>query len=469
MAGIQFELKKIFKERSLVSMFRGVFYSTFVTIGPMLIVIICYLLLLVIMNHQHASYLDKDLLASIILYVFIFSLIVTSPFGASISRFISDSIFEERYEDILASYYAGMVMNLVVASVMSIPFITVAIYLERVDPLIMFLGGGMFYALVLVFYDMTYIIALKDFRSIGMAFVYGMLVAMILAAVFYYLLDIRFLVSILVGMTAGFTTIALNLTAQVRRYFHVNSRNYRKFFKEFWKHRYLFLGNFFYIMGLYVHNFVFWTHPSYKTVVAETFQWAPVYDTATFLGMMTNISTMVIFTVRVELRFHEKYQIFCQQVIGGIREDIELAKKNMFFILRTEILFLAQMQIILSIILFLLISLFASFLGFGGMVMVIYPTLAAGYFSLFLMYSTIVFLFYYDDQIGALLTSMIFFFVTFIMAIIIGKYDPRIYGLALFSGGLTALMFSLFRIRRIEKTLNKRIFCRGKLLNVAGK
>ena len=468
MAGIQFELKKIFKERSIVSMFKGAFYSTFVTIGPMLIIIICYLLLLLVMNHQHAAYEDKDLLASIILYVFVFSLIITSPVGSAVSRFIADKIFEEKIDDILAGYYAGMVLNVVMAAIMSVPFVVVAIVLERVDPLIMFLAFGMFMALVLVFYDMTFISALKDYRSIANSFIYGMVVALLLSALLYYLFHIRFLVSILVGMASGFTTIAFNLTAQVRRYFLINSRNYREFLRQFWKNRYLFLGNLFYILGLYIHNFVFWTHPSFKVVVAETFQWAPVYDTATFLAMMTNISTMVIFTVRVELKFHEKYQTFCQQILGGLGEDIALAKKNMFFVLRTEILFLAQMQTILSIIIFLLVSLFASFLGFGGMVMVIYPTLAAGYFTLFIMYCSIVFLFYYDDQLGALLTSVIFFVVTFIMAIIIGKYNPNIFGLALFVGGLSGLMYSLFRLKYIEKTLDRRIFCRGKLLNVAG-
>jgi len=468
MAGIAFELKKIFKERSIIGMFKGAFYSTFVTVGPMLIIIVAYLLLLLIMDYQNISFEEKDLLASIILYTFIFALILTSPIGAAISRFIADKIFEEKFEDILAGYYAGLLLNVIFAGAFAIPFITMAIMSGKIEPLIMLLGGGLFFALVFVFYDMTFIAALKDYRSITIAFLIGMTIMITLSVTLYYLADIPFLVSVLIGMVSGFATIALNLTAQIHRYFNVNSHKYREFLHYFWRYRLLFLGNLFYVLGLYIHNFVFWYNPAYRIIVADTFRSAPVYDTATFLAMLTNISATIIFTVRVELKFHDKYQTFCQQIIGGIGEDIEIAKKNMFFVLRTEILFLAQIQTIISAIIFLLISLFASFLGFGGMVMVIYPTMAAGFFTLFIMYCVIVFLFYFDDQIGALLTSVIFFAITFLVAFLISDLSPNIFGLGLFTGGLTGLMFALFRLKHIEKTLDRRIFCRGKLLNVGG-
>jgi uncharacterized membrane protein len=468
MAGIGFELKKIFKDRSIVSMFKGAFYSTFVTIGPMIIIIVCYLILLLIMDYQNVSYDQKDLLVSIILYTFVFSLILTSPVGAAVSRFIADKIFEEKYDDILAGFYAGLLVNVVLASVFAIPFIIITVVRGRVDPLIMLLAGGLFFALVFVFYQMTFISALKDYSSITKAYLIGMAVTLSLSTVMHYLYGVPFLISVMSGMAAGFTTIAMNLFAQILRYFLKNSRNYGEFMRVFWKYKILFLGNLLYVLGLYIHNFVFWQGSSLRITVAETFHSAPVYDTATFLAMLTNISVTVIYTVRVEIKFHEKYQIFCQQILGGIGEDIEIAKKNMFLVLRNEIIFLVQIQTIISAIFFLIFSLFASYLGFGGMVMVIYPTMAAGFFVLFIMYCTIVFLFYYDDQIGALIASAIFFGVTFAAAYFIMDYTPNYYGAGLFIGGMAGLFFALFRLRYVERTIDKRIFCKGKLLSVSG-
>ena len=468
MAGIGFELKKIFKERSITSMFKGAFYSTFVTIGPMLIIIICYLILLLLMGYQNVSYEEKDLLVSIILYTFVFALILTSPLAAAVSRFIADKIFEEKYDDILAGFYAGLLTNVILAGSFMVPFVIITIMRGHVEPLIMLLAAALFMALVFVFYQMTFISALKDYSSITRAYLYGMAVTLILSTVLHYLFLVPFLISVMVGMASGFSTIAMNLFAQILRYFLKNSRNYREFMGTLWKYKLLFLGNMFYILGLYVHNFVFWHHSSLKIVVAETFVSAPVYDTATFLAMLTNISVTVIFTVRVEIKFHEKYQSYCQHILGGIGADIEMAKKNMFLVLRNEILFLVQIQVIIAAIFFLLISMFAPFLGFGGMVMVIYPTMAAGYFVLFIMYCTIVFLFYYDDQIGALVASMLFFGMTFLSAFLLEQHvDPNLYGAGLFIGGMSGLFFALFRLKYVEKTIDERIFCRGNLLNVA--
>ncbi|MCL2717750.1 MAG: exopolysaccharide Pel transporter PelG [Lachnospiraceae bacterium] len=468
MAGIGFELKKIFKERSIVSMFRGAIYSTFVTIGPMLIIMVFYLALLLLMGYRNVSFEERDLLVSIILYTFIFSLILTSPLGAAVSRFIADKIFEERFDDILAGFYAGLLTNVIIAGSVSIPFIVITISRGNVDPLLMVLAGALFMALVFVFYEMTFISALKDYHSITMAYLIGMGITLIVATVLFYVFHVEFLISVLGGMALGFTLIAMNLFAQILRYFTTNSHNYRAFLQILWKYRLLFIGNLFYVFGLYIHNFVFWFNPSLRIVVADTFRSAPVYDTATFLAMLTNISVTVIFTVRVEIKFHEKYQIFCQQILGGIGEDIEMAKKNMFMVLRNEIVFLVQIQTIISAIFFMLLSLFAPFLGFGGMVMVIYPAVAAGFFVLFMMYCTMVFLFYYDDQTGALITSVIFFSVTLTAALLLSNSSPNYYGLALFAGGMVSLFFALFRLRYVERTIDRRIFCRGKLLNVSG-
>lgn len=46
--------------------------------------------------------------------------------------------------------------------------------------------------------------------------------------------------------------------------------------------------------------------------------------------------------------------------------------------------------------------------------MKIYPSLAVGYFILFLMYSAIIFLYYFNDLKGAVLTAVVFCSITFV-------------------------------------------------------
>ena len=65
--------------------------------------------------------------------------------------------------------------------------------------------------------------------------------------------------------------------------------------------------------------------------------------------------------------------------------------------LAEELMSLARVQFIITLVIFLFCMIFLPRLGFGGMTMRIYPCLTAGYFILFLMYAEIIFL-YYDDR-----------------------------------------------------------------------
>lgn len=123
--------------------------------------------------------------------------------------------------------------------------------------------------------------------------------------------------------------------ALIRSYFRENSGRYRRvfhYFREYWP---LVLTNFLYTLGLYIHNFVFWTTDLHM-VIARSFVCVTTYDMATCLAMFTNISASVIFISRVEMNFHERYKAYSEAVIGGRGADIEITKKRMFRLLAED-------------------------------------------------------------------------------------------------------------------------------------
>lgn len=75
---------------------------------------------------------------------------------------------------------------------------------------------------------------------------------------------------------------------------------------------------------------------------------------------------------------------------------------------------LVRIQFIVSVVLYLLCVIFLPGMGFSGLVMQIYPCLAAGYFILFLLYAELIFLYYFNDMTGALLTAVCFCLGTFL-------------------------------------------------------
>ena len=88
---------------------------------------------------------------------------------------------------------------------------------------------------------------------------------------------------------------------------------------------------------------------------------------ATCLAMFTNISASVIFISRVEMYFHDRYKAYSEAVIGGRGADIAITKKRMFRTLSEELMSLARVQFIITLVIFLVCMIFLPQLGFGGM------------------------------------------------------------------------------------------------------
>ena len=87
------------------------------------------------------------------------------------------------------------------------------------------------------------------------------------------------------------------------------------------------------------------------------------------------------------MHFHERYKAYSEAVIGGRGMDIQITQKRMFRLLGEELMSLARVQFIITLVIFLICMIFLPQFGFGGLTMRIYPCLAAGYYILFLMYA----------------------------------------------------------------------------------
>lgn len=462
MAGIGYELKTIFKEESISRLTGGIIYSTIVITGPTLIVIATILILYMVLGFLSVSYIDRELLSSTILYVFIFSLLVTSAFNGVMSRYIADKIYEEKIDDILPSFYTGVFLNTLVGAFLGIPFTLRLIFIGKVDPIFSFVSYCFFIVLIITFYSMIYLLATKDYKIIAAFYTIGMVVTLILANLFYEF-GLATTKSILYGITIGFLVITILQFSYMKKYFNSNSRRYKECLHYFKDYKKIGLCNFFYILGFYIHNFVFWTHPAH-IIVAKSYVSFQCYDMASCLAMFTNISTIIIFTVMAETKFHNKYQRYNEAVIGKTWNDIVETKRSMFRLLIQQVCYLTGIQAIITSLIFLISIINLPKLGFGGSVLVIYPSLAGALLAIFLMYCNIIFLFYFNDNRGAMFTSIIFCTSVLIGSIFSIRLSEPLYGLGVFLGAFIGWSFSFFRIKYIEKHFDEHIFCRTNIL-----
>lgn len=465
MAGVGVRLNKIFEKRSLLANFIGFIYSTAITVTPMVLVILDIFLMGFVLDFDSVAYLERELFSCTILYIFIFALLTTSPLNASISKYMQDVIYEERLEDILPCYYMGMLLTLCFGCLFAVPFCLWEYFVGGVWVFYVFTGFCGYIALVLALYSMIYLLVCKDYQLISIFFLLGLTVAFLEALIlrFWFHWDVSF--SMLFAMTSGFFLIAVMEFGTTKRYFKKNSNRYKPvliYLKKTWP---LIATNFLYTLGLYIHNFVFWT-TDMRIVVVKSFVCNQPYDMATCIAMFTNISATIIFTSRIEMHFHDKYKVYSEAIIGGKAADIENTKQRMFRQLASELMSLVRIQFIISVTVYLLCIVILPQIGFAGLVMRIYPCLAVGYFILFLMYAEILFLYYFKDMKGAVLTTAGFCLVTFLGSIVATYLSELWYGIGLVIGSFAGWTIAYMRIRWMEKHLTAFIFGQGTLIKI---
>lgn len=463
MAGIGVRLNRIYSKNTITTNLVGFGYSTIITIAPMFLVIAAVFAMQILLGVSKLDYASRELYSCTILYIFVFSLLAASPFNAVLSKYMSDVIYEETYDDILPCYYVGLILNVVFGCVMGIPFCVWEYLVGQVALFYVFAGYCGYVALILVFYSMLYLSICKDYKKISVFFMAGMLITVLLSLILVYLFRVEATFAMLVSLAVGFLVIAALELALVKSYFRKNSGRYKKVLKYFKTQYLLVVCNFCYTIGLYLHNFVFWTTDMHM-VIAKSFVCMTTYDMATCIAMFTNITASVIFISRVEMHFHERYKLYSEAVIGGRGNSIENAKKRMFSQLSEELMNLVRIQFIISTVLFLLCIILLPRFGLGGMVMQIYPCLAAGYFILFIMYAAIIFLYYFNDMRGAAATAFGFCVTTLLGSIWATTLPVIWYGIGLVIGAAVGWFIAYNRLRTLEKKLDIHVFCNGSIM-----
>ena len=463
MAGIGVRLNKLYEKNTLITTLSGISYSMIITIAPMVMVIAAIWGMGYLMDLNSMEYYDRELFSCTILYIFIFALINNAIINAVISRYMSDVIFRETYGQIMPCFYFGMIMTMVMGILPAIPFFWHEFFVGKVEPVFILLSFLGYIGLCLVFYVMMYLGICKDYAKISLFYLIGMSVGFLLALLLHFVFQMTTTYAMLTGLDVSFFVIATLEYALILSYFKENDHRYTavlSYFKKYWS---LIISNTLYILGLYVHNFVFWT-TDMRMVVADTFVCAEPFDMATFIALATNISATVIFITSVEQRFHFRYRKYSETIIGGRLLDIDSAKDRMFRQLGVELINLVRTQFIISVTIFLLFIVILPQMGISGLVMQIYPCVAAGYFVLFLLYGALIFLYYFNDLVGAFLVSAVFFVTDLVVSMMATHWNEIWYGAGVIAGAFAGWCVAYIRLRWVEKNMDRHIFCEGHLM-----
>lgn len=118
MAGIGFELKRLFKRKGLFATMRAYGYAGIVCTGPMLLGVLLQVGILVLCGLWGVGRANQDLLVCMVTYTLLASLTLTSFFSMPVTRFLADMLFAEREEEVLPSFWGSSAIMLVAGTVL---------------------------------------------------------------------------------------------------------------------------------------------------------------------------------------------------------------------------------------------------------------------------------------------------------------------------------------------------------------
>lgn len=92
MAGIGFELKRLFRRKGLFATMRAYGYAGIVCTGPMLLGVLLQVGILVLCGLWGVGRANQDLLVCMVTYTLLASLLLTSFFSMPVTRFLADML-----------------------------------------------------------------------------------------------------------------------------------------------------------------------------------------------------------------------------------------------------------------------------------------------------------------------------------------------------------------------------------------
>lgn len=133
MAGIGFELKKLFAGRGMIMKIRAYAYASIVCSGTMLLAIVLLLGVQSIANVSGVSEVERERLVVMMVYAMLLSLLLTSGLQMLLSRYVADQLYQDSPERVLPSLFGASLLIMVPGGVLYALFLAQAPEIALVD------------------------------------------------------------------------------------------------------------------------------------------------------------------------------------------------------------------------------------------------------------------------------------------------------------------------------------------------
>ena len=450
MAGIGFELKKLFQKRGLAAAVRAYGYAGVICTGPMLLGIVLLVGVSFLCDQTGATRHNRELLICMITYTLLASLTVSSFFSMVVTRYIADMLYEERHEAILSSFWGSTGILLVVGGILYGIFLL----FSGINLLNQFLCLEFFGELIVTWNAMSYLTAIKDYKGILISFVTAVFVSLI-AGFLLIVIGIPHVEAMMIAVTLGYGIMLLWDVTLLYRYFPQSEMSAFSFLH--WVDEFLPLAftGLFTNIGLFTHLVIMWFSPIHVHVQG-LFYGAPYHDVPAMIAYLTILITTVNFVVSVEVNFYPKYRNYYSLFNDkGEIKDILQAGQEMKKVLNMELKYTALKQLLTTALVISLGQPLLEFLplGFNDLMEGYFRTLCVGYGLYAVANTMMLILLYFTDYKGALFATGMFAACTCTFTCVSLFFPQVYYGFGFLLGSAVFFWISALRLGYFIKKL----------------
>ena len=450
MAGIGFELKKLFKATGVLSKLRAYGYTGMVTAGPMLLGFLFLLSIQIIAKRMGLEENDCELLVSMITYSLLASMIFSSGFSMVMTRFVADLLYEEKEENVIPSLEGILSFLLPSGGILWAVFL----YFSGVRFTYAVLAFCLFEELLAAWTEMNYLSAIKDYRGILLSYVVSIAAALIVATLgtYYIGASIELLMTCVVLGYGIMMAIDLVL---LYGFFPNSGKNHFDFLPWFDEYSDLITIGVMTNVGLFGHLVLAWLS-DVGHQIRGFFYAAPQHDISALFAFMTILITTINFVASVEVNLYPKYRRYYDLYNGkGSITEIEQAEKEMLTVLDHELIYTARRQfygtaLMLSVGLVILERLP---LGFDALMEGYFRILCVGYGAYAVANVLSLVLMYFTAYREAKFATIVFAISTTGLSAGSLLLDTKYYGFAFALGSIIYLIISTILLIRYTKRL----------------
>lgn len=457
MAGIGFELKKLFRRKGIFAGAYAYGYASVVCCGPMLLGILLLLGVGTIAKASGAALHERQLLNGMITVTLLAGLTVSSFLSLLVTRYLADMLFENKNGRIMPAFWGSTGLLLIFGGLGYGIFLCFA-GLTFLEALLCFLLFG---EIVTVWTEISFLTAVKDYKCILLAFAAALAVGLLLGVLLVLVLGQPVLSSLMAAMIVSYGIMTVWYLWVLLGYFPENEGSSFAFLA--WADRYptLAWNGLFTNAGLFAHLVLMWIGP-YGQKIQGLFFFEPDYDLAAVFAFLSILITTVNFVVSVEVNFYPRYRDYYALFNDrGTIRDIDVACEDMCSVLSRELLYASVRQAFCTFLFLVFGSvLFKRYpLGFTDESLGIFRVLCIGYGLYAIANMFMLALLYFSDNIGAFASSAVFCAATIGFTIASFWLPSFVRGLGFCLGALCFLVVAWLRLEYITNTLEYHLLC----------